>query len=124
MHLPQRADQFETDTGRLTRVQRTVLRHDPFERAAGDEFHDDPQPLARVHHVVDTDDARMVDPGRGPRLAQGALPARAGVLGIESVYAHFLDRDLPVEHFVGGSPHPPHSPLANTLDQPIAPGHQ
>lgn len=110
MHLAQRPDQFESDPGRLAHVQRPVLDHDPFEGAARDELHDDPQPLARVHHVVDADDMGMVDPRRRPRLAQRAFPARAGVLGIESVYAHFLDRDLPVEHFVGGSPHPPHSP--------------
>lgn len=110
MHLAQRPDQFEPDAGGLARVQRSVLDHDAFEGAAGHELHDDPQPLARVHDVVDADDARIVDPGGRSRLAQGAFPARAGVLGIESVYAHFLDRDLPVEHFVGGSPHPSHSP--------------
>jgi hypothetical protein len=66
----------------------------------------------------------VVDAGRRPGLAQGALTARAGVLPVEAVYAHFLDRDLPVEYFVGGSPHPPHSPLADTFDQPIASGHQ
>ena len=117
-------DQSEADAGRLARAQRAVLDHHPFEGAAGDELHDDPQPFALVHDVVDADDVRVVDPGRRPGLAQGAFPAGAGVLRVESVDPHFLDRDLPVEHFVGGSPHPPHSPLADTLDQPITSGHQ
>jgi hypothetical protein len=124
VHLAQRSDQFEPDTGRGGRVERAVLDHELFEGAAGDEFHDDPQSLALVHDVVDAHDIGMVDPGRGPGFAQSALAAGSGVLRVESVDPHFLDGDLPVEHFVGGSPHPSHSPLANTLGQPISTRHQ
>lgn len=110
MHLAQRRDQFEPDPGSLAGAEGSVLHHDLFEGTPGDEFHDDPQPLVLVHDVIDAYDVGVVDPGRGPGFAQRAFAACSPVLGVESVDAHFLDRDLPVEHFVGGSPHPPHSP--------------
>jgi hypothetical protein len=124
VHLAQRGDQAEADPGRLAGAQRPLLGHDPLQGAAGDQLHDDPQPVALVDHVVDADDVGVVDAGRGPRLAQGALTARAGVLRVESVDPHFLDGDFPVEYFVCGAPHPPHSPLAYAFDEPIALRHQ
>ncbi len=111
VHLAQGRDQFEPDTGRGGGLERSVLDHELFEGAAGDEFDDtNPQPLALVHDVVDAHDIGMVDPSRGPGFAQGAFAAGSGVLRVESVDPHFLYGDLPVEHFVGGSPHPSHPP--------------
>ncbi len=122
--LPQRRDETEPDPGRLAGAEGPLLREDPLQGTARDQLHDDPQAFALVDHVVDPYDVGVVDPGRGPGLAQGAFAARPAVLGVMAVDPHFLDGDLPVEYFVGGSPHPPHSPLADTLDQAIAPRHQ
>jgi hypothetical protein len=124
VHLAQRGDQSEPDPCRAARAQRPVLRQDPVQGAAVDQFHHDPQAFALVHHVVHAHDVGVVDPGRGPGLAQGAFAAGPGVLLVHAVYAHFLDGDLPVEDFVGGPPHPPHSPLTNAFDQPVTARHQ
>jgi len=124
MDLAERGDEPEPDAGRLARRQRAVLDHHAFEGAAHHQLHDDPQAFALVDDVVDPHHVRVVDPRRRPRLAQRPLTAGTGVLGVQAVYAHLLDGDGTVEHFVGRPPHPPHSPLADTLDQPIAPCHQ
>ena len=123
VHLAQRVDEFEADAGRVAHVEGAVLRHEPFEGAAVDQFHDDPEPFARVDHVVDAYDVGVVDTGRGPGLPQGSLASGAAVLRVEAVDTHFLDGDLPVEHFVGGPPDPAHSTLADAFDQPITAGH-
>ncbi len=122
--LAQCRQQPDADPGRLARAQRPLLRHDAFQGSAGHQLHDDPQAFALVDHVVDPDDVGVVDACRRPRLPQGAFTACARVLGVEAVDAHFLDGDEPIEHFVNRSPHAPHSPLADTLDQSIAPRHQ
>ncbi|KUM80425.1 hypothetical protein AQI70_05000 [Streptomyces curacoi] len=124
VHLAQCRHQAHADAGRFGRAQGAFLRHDAFQGAAGHQLHDDPQAFALVDHVIDAYDVGVVDPRRRPRLTQRALPACACVLRVEAVDAHFLDGDQAIEYFVDGSPHPPHSPLANTLDQSVAPCHE
>lgn len=123
MHLAQGRDQFEPDTGRGGRVERSVLDHELFEGAARDEFHDDPQPLALVHDVVDAHDVGMVDPSRGPGFAQGAFAAGSGVLRIESVDPHFLTATCR-SSISSVARHTRPIPLANTLGQSISTRHQ
>lgn len=80
VHLAQRGGQGEGDPGGLGDGHRAGAGEDLLQRAAADQFHDDPQPAVLLRHVVDPHHVGVVDPGRGTRLPQGPLVPDPGVL--------------------------------------------
>ena len=84
---------------------------------AVDELHDDERPGLVLAVVVDRDDVRVVQRGRGLRLLAEAR-AEVGVAAV--LGAEDLDGDVAVELVVVGAVDPGHPALAEQLDQPVA----
>jgi hypothetical protein len=92
------------------------------ERAAGDQFHDDPGDLALQDHVVHRDDAGMAQPGRGARLAHRAPDQLPAFLVGEPVRQQDLLRgDLTVQQLVLRPPDPAHAASADRGEQQVTP---
>ena len=87
------------------------------ERGALDVLHRDPVAPVGLAAVVDADHVRVLEPGRGLRLAAEALD-ELRVLGEALVQE--LERDPAVEHRVVGEPDVRHPAAAEAADQRVA----
>ncbi len=117
----QGGEHLEADVGGLTGRQGAVLAYHVGQRAAVDEFHHDPRPAVLFEHVVDGDDARVLDPGGGPGLALHPGLEDLQVLLREVADRQLLDGHLPVQHFVHGPPDGPHPAASQTLAERVPP---
>ena len=87
------------------------------ERGAADELGHQVVAVGVAARLVERDDARVVEPRRGERLAlgPGVVAARAG---------NGLDRDLTVELLIVGEPHRAEPAGAETALEAVAPEHE
>ena len=117
---PQRAQQRDTDPGRLTRRDRSAAGQPVGERRALDQLHHDPRPAALLDDVMHDDHVRVLDLGDGPRLAHRALtlPTRLGLDG-HFVQMQLLHGHLATQQLVGGTPDRAHSATAQPYAQAV-----
>jgi len=66
-----------------------------------------------LYHVMDRDHARMVEPGRGPRLPHRPRQQLGALLRCLRWQGDLLDRHHPVQKLVVTAPNPAHAPLAD-----------
>jgi len=124
----QRAEHPDAEIGGLMRPQWPVLGEDLVQGPRLDEFHHDPRAAVGLDHVEDRDHRGMVEPRRGPGLAQGALVEDPGFLGHHRAPGHrpaephLFDRHVTGQDCIPGSPHGPHGPAADGGLQEVAPG--
>jgi hypothetical protein len=77
------------------------------------QLHHQEQPPGRLHHVVEGDHARVVEPRRRPGLPQRPLAhGRPFLVGQAAGQLDLLDRHRPVEQHVLGPPHHAHAAAA------------
>jgi hypothetical protein len=119
----QRPQQGEADRGGAHGVERAVGGQDVVQRPGLHELHDDPGAAVGFEDVVDAHHTRVVQPGRGPRLAQGAA-AQLVTLGGQELGGRddLLDGDIAAERLIPRMPDPPHAANAQCLDQAVAAG--
>ena len=91
--------------------QATRLVEQRPQRPPGHELHHDGGPPVLLDGVVDADDVRVVEAGRGDGLAAEALDDD-GVVGQRRLQQ--LDRDLPIEDRVGRHPHLAHAAVSQS----------
>ncbi len=104
------------ENDRALRWERAVLEQRAQVRAV-DEAAGQVQLALGLARGVHGEDARVVDGGREPRLAEEPLPERVvpGELGSDE-----LQRDRPVERQLGRSVHDSHSTPSNDAFDPVA----
>jgi hypothetical protein len=84
------------------------------EGLTGDELHDDPGLPVMRNHVVDRNDAWVIQSCRSPRLAHGPLDKIITLTCGEVVGQHdLLDRHFTVQQLIAPTPHPAHATLAH-----------
>lgn len=116
----QRAEHLQTDTRRLTHPDRALLEGGA-QRAAPHQLHDDPGLSVHDRDVMDVHHRRVVEPGRGARLAAHPLEdIGAFTLGKMVRDARLLDGDLSVHGLVLGPPDRPHPTVPELAQQPVA----
>ena len=98
-------------------ADREPARDQVLERGALDVLHRDPVAAVGLAAVVDADDVRVLEAGRGLRLAPEALD-ELGVLGEALVQE--LERHAAAEHRVVGEPDVGHPAAAEPADQRVA----
>jgi hypothetical protein len=117
----QRVQQPRADLGDPARRERAAGLDRLAEGAALDQLHDDPGPAVGLHHVVDGDDARVVEHGGGPRLpGRPRAQHRALVLGRVLVRLDLLERDVPAEQLVVRAPDRAHAARPQRRHQTVA----
>jgi len=121
----QRPEHAEPDVGGAHRVDRPVADQDVVQRPRRHELHDDPRPPVGLEHVVDPHHVGVVQPGRGPRLAQRPA-AHLVALGRQQMLGRddLLDGHVAPQRLVPGVPDPPHTTYAQRLDEAIAAGNE
>jgi hypothetical protein len=112
--------QAKTYLGHALRWQRPLHVEGRRETGGPDELHHDVGAPVVGHDVVDSDDARVAEPSRQPRLAQGALAQHVALLGRQvGGEPDLLDGDLSVQHQILGEPHLTHAAAAQHGQQPV-----
>jgi hypothetical protein len=107
---------------RHTGAERALPEH-VAQRPALHELHDDPRLPVLDGDVVDVDHGRVVEPGRGARLAAHPLEDRVAFALRQVVGdAGLLDGDLAVDRLVVGAPHGAHPAVAELAQQPVPAG--
>ena len=102
----ERGEYLPADPGDLVRRERTLLRDQLRQRTALDELHHDVRRVLAGNNVIDLSHSGMVDPGRGPRLAEDPLDGlgtQAGVGG--GSQRQLLHRDLEIQQYVQPAVH-------------------
>ncbi len=100
-----------------TRGHRLAVAHELVERRAQDALHHDVRKAGGLADLVDGDDVRVIEGGRGPRLlCETAHPLRVGrvALGQE------LDRDLALEILIERAPDFAHPARAQPGEKLVA----
>jgi hypothetical protein len=123
MRAAQRGQYLKPDAGRGGRVERAVLLHYLAQGPGLDQLHDDPGAPVVLGHVVDRDDVRMTEPGRGTRFPQRPLAQRrALVRGHPGGREDLLGRDPAAQQLIPGQPYRAHASAAQRLNELVAPG--
>jgi len=121
----QRGEQVQADAGRRRRGQRPGPGDQVAQGRRVDQLHDQEQPSRRVHHVMEGDHARVVEPGRRPGLPKRPLAdRRLLVVGQAGGQLHLLDRHRPVEQDVLRPPHHAHAATAEERLEGVTAGDQ
>jgi hypothetical protein len=117
----QGVNQVQPDPGRRRRRQRPRPLDQLTQGRRRHQLHDQEQPPVGLDHVVEGDDPRMVEPGRGPGLPQRPLPQRrpAGAGG-PGRQLDLLDGHRAAEQDVVGPPHRAHPAPAQRPPEDIA----
>ncbi len=113
----QRVGDLGRDAHRVRRGETFVRLQDLAQRLAGDVLHHDEGGVVLLAPVVDRDDVRVVESGRGLRLASEAFDV--GGVRRELGKEH-LHRDAPVEQSVVSEVHVGHAAVADLLAQLVA----
>ena len=114
---PRRLEDLDRDVDRADRVQRRLLADQLLERPARQVLHRDVVRAVERAPVVDADDVRVLEPGRGLRLAPEALDE---VRVLREPAVQQLQRDLAAELLVLGQEHVGHPAGAQPRDHPVA----
>jgi hypothetical protein len=121
----QRGQQLQADAGRRRRGQRPVPDDQVAQGRRVHQLHHQEQPPGRLHHVVEGDHARVVEPGRGLGLPQRPVADRRLLLvGQAGGQLDLLDRHRPVEQHVVGPPHDAHAATAEGRPEGVTAGDQ
>jgi hypothetical protein len=112
----------QAELGRLFGWQRPVLEHDVAQRPVREELHDDPRAAVFLDDVVDAHDVHVPEPRGHLRLAQRAAARRLALLLAEIARpGNLLDRHVPVQRLVVGTPHRAHPAAANNGAEVVPP---
>ncbi len=116
---------LRADVGGLGDGQGAALVENGGEAARGQVLHHQHGLCAVVGDVVDRDRVRVLEPGRDPSLAEGALPrpVRLGVVQPRG-QQELLHRDGAVQPDVEGAPDDSHRAAADAVVEPVSPGDQ
>jgi hypothetical protein len=101
----ERAGDLGAELGHPLDRQRPARSDQVGQGGGADQLHHDEGAALVLDDVVQGDRARVVEPGRGPRLPHHPRLGRAAILlGHGRREHHFFDRDLATQHRILGTP--------------------